>query len=231
MSFMGNMVGNKALTAHTKGDIEKAMELYGEAYAKGMDKPRLLKSYSVLLIRMGQLDKALEVLKKMEKMPGITPADKASMHMNYAIILWQKGHTDRALEILEDELKDRKTGTLYSVIGYIKIEKGDAEEALAFNKAALEYDEEDAVLLDNVGQTYYRLFDDKETAKSYFEKAVAAKPNTIDSNYFLALYDIEAGNYASARAHLQTASQGFSSPLNYATPERIAEKLKEIEGK
>ena len=231
MSFMGNMAGNKALAAHSKGDVDNALKLYDEAYAKGMDKPRLLRSYSVLLIRMGQLDKALEVLKKMEKTPGVTPADKANMHMNYAIILWQKGHIDRALEILGDELRERKTGTLYSVMGYIKIEKGDAEEALAFNKAALEYDEEDPVLLDNMGQTYYRLFYDKEAAKPYFEKAVAAKANTIDSNYFLALYDIEAGDYACARAHLQTASQGFSSPLNYASPERIAEKLKEIEGK
>ena len=63
MSFMGNMIGNKALAAHGKNEYEKAMQLYDEAYEKGMDKPRLLRGYSVLLIRTGHFDKALEVLR------------------------------------------------------------------------------------------------------------------------------------------------------------------------
>ena len=47
MSFMGNMIGNKALAAHGKNEYEKALQLYNEAYEKGMDKPRLLRGYSV----------------------------------------------------------------------------------------------------------------------------------------------------------------------------------------
>ena len=34
MSFMGNMTGNKALTAHSKGDYRTALTLYEEAYEK-----------------------------------------------------------------------------------------------------------------------------------------------------------------------------------------------------
>lgn len=231
MGLMGNMLGSKALAAHGKGEYDKAIALYDEGYQKGMDKARILKSYSVLLIRMGRLDDALEVLKRLEKTPGVTPQDRASMNMNYAIILWKKGHLDRALEILEDEMRHKKTGILYSVVGFLKIEKGDAEEALAFNTSALEYDEEDPVLLDNMGQTYYRLLGDKATAKGYFDKAIAIKKDAIDTNYFLALYDIDAGDYAAARHKLETAKSGFTSPLNYASPERIDEKLREIEGK
>ena len=68
MSFMGNMIGNKALAAHGKSEYEKAMQLYDEAYEKGMDKPRLLRGYSILLIRTRHFDRALEVLKKLEKL-------------------------------------------------------------------------------------------------------------------------------------------------------------------
>lgn len=227
MSFMGNMTGNKALTAHSKGDYRTALKLYEEAYEKGMDKPRLLRGYSVLLIRTSQFDKALEVLKRMEKMP-MDAKEKTDLHINYAIILWQKGHLDRAMEILEGEFRHTKNGTLYSIIGYLKIEQGDAEEAIRFNKEALEYDDEDPVFLDNLGQTYYRLVGDKETAKLYFDKAIALKPKAIDTNYFLALYDIENGDIESAKDRLDTARVGMFSPLNYATPEMIDAKRDEL---
>ena len=229
MSFMGNLAGNKALTAHGKGDYRTALKLYDEAYAKGMDKPRLLKSYCVLLIRTSQFDRALEIIKRLEQMP-LDAKGRTDLHINYAIILWKKGYLDRAMEILEDEFKHTKNGTLYSIIGYLKIEQGDAEEAIRFNKEAVEYDEEDAIFLDNLGQTYYRLLGDKETAKTYFDKAIAIKPKSIDTNYFLALYDIENGNYESAKDRLDLARLGVTSPLNYATPELIDAKREEIRG-
>lgn len=228
MSFMGNMVGNKARAAHAKGEYDKALSLYDEAYAKGMDKPQLLRAYSVLLVRKGEFDRALDVLKKYEKVPGITAKDKTDIHVNYAIIVWKKGHLDRALEILEDEFRHVKNGNMYSIIGYLKIEKGDAQEALRFNEEALAYDETDPVFLDNVAQTYYRLLGDKQMAKKYFEQAIAIKPKAIDTNYFLALYAIEEGDEARAREYLTTAREGFFSPLNYATPEMIDEKLAQL---
>ena len=228
MSFMGNMAGNKALAAHGKGEYQKALELYAQAYENGMDKPRLLHGYSVLLIRTSQFDKALEVIKKMEKVPGLTPKDKCDLHVNYAIILAKKGHLDRAMEILMDEFRHVKNGSMYSIIGYLKIEQGDPEAALAFNREALDYDESDPVFLDNMGQTYYRLLGDKEQAKPYFDKASSLKPSAIDTKSVLALDDIEAGDLDKARERLETARKGFTSPLNYATPELIEKKLEEI---
>ena len=134
MSFMGNMIGNKALAAHGKNEYEKAMQLYDEAYKKGMDKPRLLRGYSVLLIRTGHFDKALEVLKKIEALPGLTPAEKTDLHVNYAIILWQKGHLDRAMEILEDEFRHLKNGTMYSIIWLSKNRAGRCRGGACFQQ-------------------------------------------------------------------------------------------------
>ena len=228
MSLFANLTGNKALTAHNKGEYEKALQLYEEAVSKGANNLRILRGYSILLIRTSQFDKALEILKKMEKLPGIQAKDKANIRVNYAIILARKGHLDRAMEILEDEFRHMKNGTMYSIIGFLKIEQGNAEEALAFNKEAYEYDDADPLFLDNLAQTYYRLLSDKESAKVYFDKAIELKPEAIDTNYFLALYDIEAGNKENAVKRLETALKGFTSPLNYATPEMIREKLKEI---
>ena len=228
MSFMGNLAGRKALAAHSKGNYEEAIRIYEAAYAKGMDKPQLLRSYSVLLIRTNRFDQALEVIKLMEKQPGLTEKDRIDLHVNYAIILWKKGYLDRAMKILEDEFRHLQNGSMYSIIGYLKIEQGDAEEALRFNKLALEYDDSDAVFLDNLGQTYYRLLGDKATAKEYFDKAIAVKPTAIDTNYFLAQYDIENGDIEKAKERLKTARKGFFSPLNYATPEMIDDQLESL---
>ncbi|MBQ6857845.1 MAG: tetratricopeptide repeat protein [Clostridia bacterium] len=228
MSFMGNLAGNKALAAHSKGDYKTALTLYEDAYAKGMDKPRLLRGYSVLLIRTSQFDKALEILKKIENTPNLDAKERLDLHVNYAIILWKKGHLDRAMQILEDEFRHTKNGTLYSIIGYLKIEQGDAEEAIRFNQEALEYDDADPVYLDNLAQSYYRLKGDKKTARAYFEKAIKLKPSAIDTNYFLALYAAEEGHLEEARMHLAKARGGFFSPLNYATPEMIDQKLSEL---
>ena len=110
---------------------------------------------------------------------------------------------------------------VYQTLGYLYVEAGDFEKAVAFNTEAYEYDDEDAITLDNLGQTYYRLGNDKEKAKLYFEKALEAKPGQIDTLYFLAQYDIEAGDKEAARAKLEKALNGRFSPLNYATREKV----------
>lgn len=135
------------------------------------------------------------------------------------------------MEILEDEFRHLKNGTMYSIIGYLKIEQGDAEAALAFNKEALDYDDTDPVYLDNMGQTYYRLVGDKETAKTFFDKAIALKPSAIDTNYFLSLYDIEAGDTEKAIERLKTAARRLLLAADYATPEMIDARLAELGAK
>ena len=50
-SFMANFKGQKAARLQSKGNYDEARKVYAEAYAAGMNDPRLLLAYSVLLIR------------------------------------------------------------------------------------------------------------------------------------------------------------------------------------
>ena len=72
-------------------------------------------------------------------------------------------------------------------------------------------------MLDNMGQMYYLLFNDKEKAKPYFEKAHTIKPSQIDTLYFLSRYDIENGDTKAAIEKLTAALDGVFSPPTIKT--------------
>lgn len=228
MSFFGNAAGHKALIEHNKGNLEKAAKQYEEAFAKGADKASIFLGYALLLSRLGEWEKAVEYLRKAEKARDVTADQKQQVVLHYAVLQSKLGNLARGIELLRQLFQKNKTGLLYQALGYMLIETGDADEALAFNLEAYDYDDEDAITVDNLAQTYYRLLGDKETAKKYFDKAYELKSDGIDTLYFLALYDIDAGNKDAAREKLEKALEGRRSALNYATKERIEALLEKV---
>jgi len=249
MGFLAKLNANRAYQLHVKGDLETAKAGYEQAYAQGLNDAKLLASYAVLLLRIGDYERAVEVLRKAEKAPGITADQKNQVIQHYAVAIWKLGQQDRALEWLWKLLRNRKTGALYGVLGFLLIEKAEdmkpggdppvsaadiraaKDEAIAFNLEAVDYDEDDSIALDNLGQAHYRLLGDKDTARTYFERALQKKPGAIDTNYFLAQYDLAAGRTAEAVEKLLTAAQGRFSPLNYATRDMVEAQLAQINEK
>ena len=104
------------------------------------------------------------------------------------------------------------------------------EKAEAFIRSSLDYDDADAICLDNMGQFLYRVKGDKEGAKKWFEKAIAIKDNQIDTLYFLSRYDIEAGDREAALEKLERAAGGRFSPLNYCGRETILKEIERLKG-
>ena len=54
MSFMGNLKGRSAVTKQSKGQNAEALALYEQALAAGMNNPRYILAYSVLLLRSNE---------------------------------------------------------------------------------------------------------------------------------------------------------------------------------
>ena len=95
---------------------------------------------------------------------------------------------------------------------------------------SLEYDDEDPISLDNMGQFIYRVKGDKEGAKAWFDKAIALKDKQIDTLYFLSRYDLEAGDREAAIEKLEKAAGGNFSPLNYCSRETILKEIEKLKG-
>ena len=104
------------------------------------------------------------------------------------------------------------------------------DKAEAFIRKALEYDEEDPICLDNMGQFLYRVKDDRAAAREWFEKAIALKDGQIDTLYFLSRYDLEAGDRKAALEKLEKAKEGRFSPLNYCDRQTIEREISHLKG-
>lgn len=224
MGFFDVFKVRSAMMKHQKGETDAAMQEYDALYQSGYYRAQYMLPYSVLLLRKGgeeNYQKAKEVLKKAEKAPDASAEKKVQIIMNFAVAQYKLGAIDKALHLLEASHQKAPTGMIYQALGFLYVESGDAEKALSYNLEALEYDDEDPIVLDNLGQTYYRLVNDREKALEYFKKAHELKDTQIDTLYFLAQYDLEAGRKDEAKAKLEKALQGNFSPLNYATPEKI----------
>ncbi len=229
MGFLTVFKAQKARKAHQEGRIEEAMKLYKEVLDEGHNDPAVFLPYSVLLIRNGHYAQAREMLVKNQKLP-MNPDQKNQLFVNYAACVYKMGELQKGIDLLERQHQKQPSGMIYETLGYLYIEAGDAEKALAYNLEAMEYDDEDAITLDNMGQIHYRMLGDKVKAKEYFEKALEIKPGQIDTLYFLAQYDLEAGDRDAAKEKLETALEGRFSPLNYATKEMVETQLASLNG-
>jgi len=228
MGLFTTFKARKASVLVNKGDSEGAMKLFEEAYNEGLKEINALLTYSVLLIRAGKYQQAREMLVKIQKYP-MNEGNRRQLMVNYASCAYKLGNVQKGIELLERMHQKGPSGMVYQTLGYLYVEAGEYEKAIAFNMEAYEYDDEDAITLDNLGQAYYRLGNDKEKAKEFFEKALEVKPGQIDTLYFLAQYDIEAGDKEAAKAKLEKALEGRFSPLNFASREKVEEALKSLE--
>ncbi len=224
-SFMANFKAQSAGRKYQSGDIEAARKLYEEALQSGLKDPRYILSYSVLLLRSGEYQKARELLVQHQKNPMLNAETKKQLFVNYAVCMYKIGENDKAISVLESQHKKDPSGLVYQTLGYLYVATGNKENAVSFNLEAMEYDDEDPITLDNLAQAYYIVEGDKKTAKKYFEKALAIKPGQIDTLYFLAQYDIADGKKEEAAEKLKTALKGRFSPLNHATKEMVQEQL------
>ncbi len=228
MGFKVNYKGLRGYCEMAKGNKTAAEKDLSWAYENGLEKPAYLTAYGALLMQKRDYEKCLEVylraLKNTQESSGFMPAIKASI----ITCRYKLGQSENALEEAENLYNAYKSSTIYMLYGYLLMKAGRLEDALRVNLEGYEYDEEDAAICDNLGQTYY-LMGDNENAKKYFEKAVKIKYNLPDSCYYLAEIYIAEDNLKRAYDLLDDAKDAPFSALTTVTREQITEKYEYVE--
>lgn len=240
----GKMKANLAIKAHSdanklcdKGQIaeakkryEEALAHYAEAYNAGYKACNYMQSYAILLMREGQIDKARSILLEVQNIKGLSKDDWHNLRVNYSIAQWKLGQIDKAIETIGHAAREKMNSSVYNTLGMYLLDKaritGEFEEALSFINQAMNYDDEDAATLDNLGQLYMIMADAEKAkgeaekaseytrnARKYLEAAHKNKPRQITTIYYLATLMLEAGETDAAREMVHNADDIYFSDL------------------
>ena len=228
-----------------EGSYDKAMPLLIKAQ-KCPDltpdqKSQLFVDYAACLMKKGELDKAIHLLEKqhnrapigltyqtlgymyVEKYSGAKPvAEAAPEKAAEAPEMPENADTEASAEAAAEQPKAQTQEDIDR-----EWQEG-IDKMFAFIQESVDYDDEDPVCLDNLGQAYYRVTGEKDKAKEWFEKAHAEKDSQIDTLWFLSRYDLEAGDKAAAIAKLEKALEGRFSPLNFCTKDMVREEVERL---
>lgn len=225
-----------------EGSYDKAMPLLIKAQ-KCPDltpdqKSQLFVDYAACLMKKGELDKAIHLL---EKQHNRAPIGLTYQTLGYMYVEKYSGakpvaeaEPEKAAEALEMPDTEASTEAAEEQPKVKTQEDIDREwqegidKMFAFIQESVDYDDEDPVCLDNLGQAYYRVTGEKDKAKEWFEKAHAEKNSQIDTLWFLSRYDLEAGDKAAAIAKLEKALDGRFSPLNFCTKDMVREEVERL---
>lgn len=221
-----NQAANEGKLSEAKEKYAQAFKLYEEAVKDAGQKPSTHQGFAILLMRLGDFDRAMKIMEQL-RLQKLTDDDWFDLRLNYAICLWKKGRLDDAIATGNRAFQIKKCASIYSTLGMFLVEKGEQtgnfDAARAFNEEAMDYDDEDAGILDNMGEMYEaiskregdpaRAKEYREKAKVYFEKAHEEKPRQITTIYSLARMRHEDGEDAEARRVLQDAKDLYYSAV------------------
>lgn len=230
MKLIANMHAARAFALQTSRKDDAARPLYERAYREGTNNSAALAAYSLMLLKDGEFQKALDVATAARK---VATKPKAIFHArgNRGLAYWKMGKIDEALRIYERLFAESQSGTVYGTLGFLYIAKGDRtgdyEQALDFNRKAVEYDDEDAVVLDNLAQTLMRT-GEWEEAEEYFRKALSHRRDQFDSLACLAKCLMRRGELDEARDVLSRALERPFSHLNTFARSEAEEMMRRL---
>ena len=205
--------------AQSEAGLAAALAGYEEAYQLGLRKVKILHAHALLLMRKGEFERGRELLLEASKRPEATSDDKHSLRIEYALCQWKMGRLDKGVETARTAFAEKKEGSSYVTLGMLLVEQaqqsGNFDEALKFNLEALDYDDEDPAILDNLGQIHLALAkkggedaaQHRAAAKDFFRRAHDEKADQVSSNYYYAKMLHEDGEDDQARRILRATRE------------------------
>jgi tetratricopeptide (TPR) repeat protein len=208
------------------GDMDTACVWYNKALTSKNCKPRTRISFGYLLLKMGRLEEAEKVFSEISKLK-LNDADKSQFKMSYALVKWKSGKLEEAIEMLQQVYNSYKCTTVYESLGYLLLLRGDLEKALEFNLEAYDYNSDDNVIADNLGETHYYM-ENYEKSLEVYEKLIPKNPNFPEPYFHYGLLLVEKEEKEKALSMFEKALTFKQSFLSNLTHKKIEEEISKI---
>lgn len=230
MGLMDGLYGLFGYYNQARRNNDEAIKWYKKADHTKMTNTQHRMAYGVLLLRSGEFEKSREVLGRVLVHGYHNPKKNTRLlcKMNLALAYWKLDDLDIALELCEEVYRKIRNTRLYGIMGYLLIENGDMERAEKVNLEAYEYDDEDPVIIDNLGQ-YYDIMGDKEKAEELYRKALKEKSNQVCTLYALGKLLVIKGENDEAREHFEMALKQDINPMTVVEKKDIEAALAELD--
>ncbi len=231
LSFVmkGDILMIKGSKAIKKGDIEKGISFYDKA----VKQKRLNTDYLIYApyayLRYGYLDKSKEVLDIIQNKKGLMPSQKKTFLTTKGLYFWKAGKGDKAEESFMEAHEMAPDTQTYSHVGFILMENGKFDEAYEFNKEAMDYNDSDPSIMDNMALSHYYKGEFSE-ALTLYEKIMEKGTSFPVIYYNYALCLIKLGKKEEAIENLEKALTFKFSDLAAVSKEAVEDKLKKLKG-
>lgn len=216
----------KGLTESQQGNLETGLQYVKKAYELSPNNPAIAINYGYLILKSGNIDKAGEILEQARSQHAGGKLSN-NIDMSLALVRWKQDRLQEAIEMLEQVYAQIKTTTLYGSLGYLYIASGDLDRALEFNLEALDYNDSDPVILDNLFITRI-LREDWDEAESIGARLMDMNPKFPEAYYHDALLRLHRGDKEGALEQLDEAlSRNFTS-VSTETRETVERKREQL---
>lgn len=212
--------GNLAFAA---GDENKTLMWYEKAVKTGRANVVIRISYAFILLRAGNPEKAETVLNEI-LMQKKVPEDKRNMaKQNRCMVYYRLGRLDEAVEEAEELFKTYKNTTVYGMLGYFKILKGEnLKETLDFCLEAYDFNSDDRDIMDNLSIVYYKM-GEYEKAKEISDRLIETAPKFIEAYYHGAQIAQKCGDFDGALELLENIDDCKRSYMTTVSEREIEE--------
>ena len=210
----------KGQRAFNEGDYESA-KMYSEKVYKRMNFNQRV-SYAYMLIRMGEYDRALEILDAYIALRALDQKDKNIAKRQRCLAYYRLGRYKEALREAEEVRESGYvTNTLYGLMGMLMLVLNkDINETTKLCEEAYDYDEDDRDIQDNVAICYY-LQGDYEMAKEINGYVREENPEFTEGYYHGAQIAIKRGEYREAREMLDKIPSCNRTVMTTVTEEAV----------
>lgn len=210
-----------------KGDMENAKKWSEKAFKTKPDQVGLGISYGYLLIKIGDIDQAKDILFNLPQ-KNLSRENEMSLGLNQSIVLWKQGKEDESIELATEMYSKFKNTILYGTLGYYYILNEDLDRALQFNEEAFEYNNSNTAILDNLGLTYYKL-NEYDKAFEIYEKLMPLNPRFLEAYYNFGLLYEHRGDLQKAHEYYKKSLNFKQSLVSHVSREEIDAKISELE--